>query len=513
MQHNLLNIKFLTTPTISNEAITVMIGNDLNIDYVYPLINSEYHDILSKIVKNNNGIFSGKFGQIISTQTLSSETSRELKTIIIVGLGNANDLGDTCVEKLGSIIFSHAKNNNIENLTITLNKKIGHFEQNKAAALIANGALLNSYKFDKFFTKQKNNLENFKNIKNIEFIVENPKKAEVLFNDHLAVTSGVFFARDLVNQPPNILYPESYALEIKHNLEPLGVKVTILGVKEMKELGMGALLGVAQGSANEPRLVVMEYYNNPDKNKSPLALVGKGVTFDTGGICIKPSVGMGEMKYDMAGSAAVVGAIKAVAARKAKANIVGVVGLVENMPSGTAQRPSDVVSTMSGQTAEVVDTDAEGRLVLADAIWYAQENFKPDYVVDLATLTGAIVIALGNSYAGCFANNEEFAKYMIEAGKETGEEVWHMPLHEDYDRAIDSEIADVANLSNIRGAAGSATAAHFIGRFIQKDVHWIHLDIAGTAWNKKDVALKPKGASGYGVRLLDRLVKNHFETN
>jgi leucyl aminopeptidase len=287
----------------------------------------------------------------------------------------------------------------------------------------------------------------------------------------------------------------------------------VLDEPAMRELGMGALLGVAQGSAKPPRLVVMQWRgagkDKDDGEPAPLAFIGKGVTFDTGGISIKPAAGMGEMKWDMAGSAVVIGLLRLLAARKAKVNAIGVVGLVENMPSGTAQRPGDIVTSMSGQTIEVLNTDAEGRLVLADAMWYCQDRFKPRLMIDLATLTGAIVVALGHHNAGLFTNDDELATRLIEAGKAVGEEVWRLPLAEAYDRDIDSDAADVKNIGGGR-AGGSITAAQFLQRFVNK-VPWAHLDIAGMAWSSKDAPTVPKGATAFGLRLLDHFVAQYYE--
>jgi leucyl aminopeptidase len=287
----------------------------------------------------------------------------------------------------------------------------------------------------------------------------------------------------------------------------------VLDEAAMRELGMGALLGVAQGSAKPPRLVVMQWRgagkDKDDGEPAPLAFIGKGVTFDTGGISIKPAAGMGEMKWDMAGSAVVIGLLRLLAARKAKVNAIGVVGLVENMPSGTAQRPGDIVTSMSGQTIEVLNTDAEGRLVLADAMWYCQDRFKPRLMIDLATLTGAIVVALGHHNAGLFTNDDELATRLIEAGKAVGEEVWRLPLAEAYDRDIDSDAADVKNIGGGR-AGGSITAAQFLQRFVNK-VPWAHLDIAGMAWSSKDAPTVPKGATAFGLRLLDHFVAQYYE--
>jgi leucyl aminopeptidase len=330
-----------------------------------------------------------------------------------------------------------------------------------------------------------------------------------LFTPLEQISHGVFLARDVVTEPPNELYPASYAKRIKSEFAKLGADVSILNEKQLTKLGMGALLGVGQGSERESHVVVIKYQGG-NKKDAPIAFVGKGVTFDTGGISLKPSGGMEDMKYDMGGSASVVGIMRALAGRKAKVNAVGIVGLVENMPGHNAQRPSDVVTSMSGQTIEVLNTDAEGRLVLADILWYAQEKFKPKTVIDLATLTGAIVIALGNEHAGVFTNDDALADKLSKAGTATGEKVWQFPLNSDYDKLLDSKIADMQNISSGRGA-GSITAAQFLQRFIQKGVSWAHIDIAGMAWNSKARDVSPEGASGYGVRLLDQLVAENFE--
>ena len=319
----------------------------------------------------------------------------------------------------------------------------------------------------------------------------------------------MFFARALVSEPPNRLYPESFVSAAKRVLAPLGVKVSSLNETEMARLGMGALLGVAQGSVRKPRLLVMEYRGGR-KGAPPVALVGKGVCFDTGGISLKPSKGMEDMKYDMAGGGAVAGAMAALAGRKAKANVVGLVGLVENMPDGNAQRPSDIVESASGQTIEVLNTDAEGRLVLADVLWYAETKFRPRCMVDLATLTGAIVVSLGGLHAGCFANDEGHARALGAAGRETGELLWDLPLDPRYDALIDSPAADIKNISAGYGA-GSITAAQFLQRFVEASTPWAHLDIAGMAWNDRASATAAGGATGFGVRLLDRFVERTAE--
>ncbi len=376
------------------------------------------------------------------------------------------------------------------------------------AANMAYGALLKSYTFMKYFTKKKD--EEKPSLKILSFSVVNEKQAREKFAPLKAIADSIFLARNYVTEPPNVIYPESYANSIKAELSKLGIKVEILGEAEMKKLGMGSLLGVGQGSERESKMVIMQYNGSKNKKETPVAFVGKGVCFDTGGISIKPSDGMEDMKYDMGGSAAVVGLMHALASRKAKVNAVGVVGLVENMPDGNAQRPSDIVTSMSGQTIEVLNTDAEGRLVLADALWYCQDRFNPKFMIDLATLTGAVVIALGQHKAGLMSNDDQLADQLYNAGEQVGEHLWRLPLGEEYDRQIDSKIADVQNISNMKGA-GTITAAQFLKRFVN-DKKWAHLDIAGMAWATKDKPLVPTNvATGFGVQLLDRLVANHYE--
>lgn len=325
-----------------------------------------------------------------------------------------------------------------------------------------------------------------------------------------ALAEGVALARNLVSEPSNMLYPEAFAERVR-GLEALGVEVTVLGPEALDKSGLKAMLAVGQGSARASQLVVMRWMGAPDREAAPLALVGKGVTFDSGGVSIKPSSNMADMKGDMAGAAAVVGALRALAGRKAPANVVGLVGLVENMPDGNAFRPGDILTSASGKTIEVLDTDAEGRLVLCDVLHYAQQTYKPKAIIDLATLTGAIVVALGNERAGLFSNDDQLAAQIADAGTTAGEPVWRLPLDPAYDKLIDSEIADIKNL-NMSGGAGSITAAQFLQRFIAKDLPWAHIDIAGVAWkSKSNVAWEAGWATGFGVQLLDRLVAAAFE--
>ncbi|CAD7033897.1 leucyl aminopeptidase [Pseudorhizobium endolithicum] len=374
------------------------------------------------------------------------------------------------------------------------------------AADFALGMLLRGYSFDSYKTRKKDDDEKQPKKVDVTIVTECHKDARKAFGNVEAVAGGVLLARDLVNLPPNVLGPVEFA-ERARSLAKLSLEVEILTEKEMGELKMGALLGVAQGSARPPRLAVMQWRGGKPKD-APIAFVGKGVVFDSGGISIKPGAGMEEMKGDMGGAAAVIGLMQVLAARKAKVNAVGIIGLVENMPDGKAQRPGDIVTSMSGQTIEIINTDAEGRLVLADALWYCNDRFKPRFMINLATLTGAILVALGNQHAGLFCNDDELAAQLAGAGEQTGEKVWRMPLGKEYDKMIDSKFADMKNSAGRH--AGAITAAQFLKRFVG-ETRWAHLDVAGTAMNSPSSEISQSWASGYGVRLLDRLVRDHYE--
>jgi leucyl aminopeptidase len=374
-----------------------------------------------------------------------------------------------------------------------------------AAADFALGAVLRHYKFDLYRTKKKDDDKNGASV-DLTVAVADPEAARAAHGSRAGLAEGVVLARNLVNEPPNVLYPEEFANRAKA-LEQLGVSVEILDKNAMTELGMGALLGVGQGSIRESRVVVMRW-NGASAPGEPVAFIGKGVCFDSGGISIKPGAGMEDMKGDMAGAACVVGLMHALAARKAKVNAIGAIGLVENMPDGAAQRPGDIVKSMSGQTIEIINTDAEGRLVLADVLWYVQDKYKPKFMIDLATLTGAILIALGQEYAGLFSNDDELSDRLAKAGQETGEKVWRMPLGPAYDKMIDSKFADMKNTGGRHG--GSITAAQFLQRYVNK-TPWAHLDIAGTGMGPPASDTNQSWGSGWGVRLLDRLVRNHYE--
>ena len=368
------------------------------------------------------------------------------------------------------------------------------------------GFNLKSYTFNKYKTLNK---EKIHQKIDYEIITKNKTKIEKKYKYYDSIKDGVFLTRDLVSEPPNILSPKVYVQEIQ-KLSKLGLKIKSYNEKELKKLGLNALLGVGQGSANETYLVTIEWNGKKNSFKNPLTFVGKGVCFDTGGISLKPAKFMEEMKYDMAGSAVVVGLLKSLALRKAKVNVVGVVGLVENMPGSNAQRPGDIVKSYSGKTIEVLNTDAEGRLVLADALSFTEKKYKPKFIIDLATLTGAIIISLGEEYAGLFSNNDELSKNIFKASENVNEKVWRLPLHKNYDKLIDSTIADVQNI-NYAGGAGSITAAQFLQRFIINKTPWAHLDIAGMAFSKKAANLNPGGATGFGVRLLNNLIREYYE--
>lgn len=442
--------------------------------------------------------FKGKKDEILSVMCPHNISFSQL---IVIGLGKKEDLSLKGLEENGAKAMSVLMKSALSSVTFDISDdKICPI----GVAYFASGMDLRSWKFDKYKTVDVNSS---KGPSSITAITPDVALSEATFARRFAVNEGNRLTRHVVSEPPNVLYPKSMAAQAKE-LEALGVKVEILGEEEMKKLGMNALLGVGQGSQFESQLIVMNW-NGGDSNQTPLAIVGKGVTFDSGGISIKPSANMEDMKYDMGGSGVVLGLMKALALRKAKANVVGVMGMVENMPSGTAQRPADVVKSMSGQTIEVINTDAEGRLVLADALWYTQDRFKPSEMINLATLTGAITVALGYEYAGLFSNNDQLAERLFSVGGDVGEPVWRFPMGKQYDRDIDSDIADVKNVGSGRGA-GSITAAQFLQRFVN-NVPWAHLDIAGMAWDKKDKPLTGKGATGFGVRLLDAFIEKHYE--
>ncbi|MCV3765439.1 leucyl aminopeptidase [Rhizobium sp. TRM95796] len=443
-----------------------------------------------------------KFGKLDLLAPEGSAADR----LMVIGLGARQEFGAQDWMKAGGVVA--AALSGVEKASVFLDVP-DHDTTAKNAADFALGMMLRAYRFDRYKTKKDDSEDNGDGDKSakVTLVTAAHSAAKKAFETTEAVAGGVILARDLVNEPANVLGPEEFAAKAEE-LEKLGVEIEILTEKDMRKLGMGALLGVAQGSVRPPRLVVMQWKGAKPKDKT-YAFIGKGVVFDTGGISIKPAAGMEDMKGDMGGAAAVTGLMHTLAARKAKVNVVGVIGLVENMPDGNAQRPGDIVKSMSGQTIEVINTDAEGRLVLCDALWYANERFKPAFMINLATLTGAIGVALGAHHAGLFCNDDALAANLLISGINTGERLWRMPLGREYDKMIDSRFADMKNTGGSR-QAGAITAAQFLKRFVGS-TPWAHLDIASTAMGAPSDEINQSWASGYGVRLLDELVRAYYE--
>jgi len=444
--------------------------------------------------------FKGKSGAILD---LLEPEGMKIQRLIVVGTGKASELKEKDFLKFGGAVTG--KLNGASEAVTVLAELPDRAMTSDEAAAVASGIRLRAYKFDRYKTKKKDGEDNALRA-DVALAVDDVSATRKAFAPDDNVVDGVILARDLVNEPPNVLYPEEFARRAGR-LRKLGVDVEVLDVKAMTKLGMGALLGVAQGSVRPGRTVIMRW-NGGKRGEAPVAFVGKGVCFDTGGISIKGAANMEDMKGDMGGAACVVGLMHALAARKARVNAVGAVGLVENMPDGNAQRPGDIVTSMSGQTIEIINTDAEGRLVLADVLWYVAKKCKPKFMVDLATLTGAIMVALGTEHAGLFSNNDELAERLLKVGQQTGERVWRMPLGPEYDKQIDSQFADVKNTGGRNG--GSITAAQFLQRFVD-NTPWAHLDIAGTAMGAPKTEINQSWGSGFGVRLLDRLVAEYYE--
>jgi leucyl aminopeptidase len=458
--------------------------------------------LVGKVATANR--FKGKAGSaldILAPQGLNKDL--KASRLIVVGVGKLSAIKDHDFLKWGGAIAGKLRAGS-EAVTVVADLPDGPMKPAQAAA-IASGVRLRAYKFDRYKTKKKDGEETALRA-DVSVAVADVGAARKAFAPDDHIVDGVILARELVNEPPNVLYPVEFARRASQ-LRKLGIDVEVLDVKAMTKLGMGALLGVGQGSTQPSRTVIMRW-NGAKRGEQPVAFVGKGVCFDTGGISIKGASGMEDMKGDMGGAACVVGLMHALAARKAKVNAVGAIGLVENMPDGNAQRPGDIVTSMSGQTIEIINTDAEGRLVLADVLWYVAKKFKPKFMIDLATLTGAIMVALGTEHAGMFSNNDELADRLTSVGLETGEKVWRMPLGPEYDKQIDSQFADMKNTGGRNG--GSITAAQFLQRFVD-DTPWAHLDIAGTAMGAPKTEINHSWGSGYGVRLLERLVAEYYE--
>jgi leucyl aminopeptidase len=443
--------------------------------------------------------FEREAASIAETFVTDGETVRRL---LLVGLGTRRD-DETLLDRVGGALTGRLLTSGETRLVIDI---AGLGLDDSQAARLAFAAAARTWRYDLYRTKLSAKAK--PTLEEVVIVGAGPG-VDAEWEHMAALLAGVSFARELVTEPANVIYPVSFVERCRAAMEGLGVEFEVLDEARMQELGMGALLGVSLGSAQPPRLLAMRWNGAGDAERKPVVLIGKGVTFDTGGISIKPAAGMEAMKWDMGGAGAVAGAMKTLAERKAKVNVVGICGLVENMPDGKAQRPGDVVTSMSGQTIEVINTDAEGRLVLCDALTWAQREYKPEVVVDLATLTGAMLISLGFEYAGLFANDDGLAEQLLAAGKKTGDKLWRFPVGEAYDKLIDSPIADMKNVGPRE--AGSITAASFIARFVEPGVKWAHLDIAGMVWANKSGPLWDKGATGYGVALLDRFIADNFE--
>ena len=445
--------------------------------------------------------FKGKAGQVFDGFV---ERDGQVLRLALAGLGDKSDEARLAnCEKAGAALAAKYQSSGDEELVLDLADSGLTAEQ---AASVLLGLRLRNWRYDVYRTKMKD--EQKITLATVT-VIGAPEGSEAAWDDMARVAGGVEFTRVLITEPANILYPESFVERCRERFEGTGAELIVLDEAQMEELGMGSLLGVGLGSERESRILAIRW-DGGEPGAAPTAFVGKGVTFDTGGISIKPGPGMEDMKWDMGGAGAVAGAMLALVRRKAKANVVGVVGLVENMPDGNAQRPGDIVTSMSGQTIEIINTDAEGRLVLADVLWYCQERFKPQCIVDLATLTGAIIISLGSHKAGLFSNHDGLSAALTEAGDATGEKLWRMPMGDEYDAMINCDIADMKNISDGR-EAGSTTAAQFLQRFIQNNTPWAHLDIAGVAWSKKATPLCPRGAVGWGVRLLNQWIARNYE--
>lgn len=494
------NIRFSSSPLKESDAVILLVAEDAKLGKEGQALDERHGGFISAVLKRNKN-FTGKHGEVLTLPL----PGKGYEQIMIVGLGNIKKLSPVTAEEAGGKACLPLEKMGARNMSVFIDAGPG-LKAPELAAHFAAGLRLRSYKFDKYKSAKKKE----KAERKLNIILKQANEASSLYKKIEAVAQGVFFARDLVNEPPNKIYPELFARRIVKELQPLGIEIDILDEKKMEKLGMGAILAVGMGSENLPRMVIMRWNGGNEKDK-PIALVGKGVTFDTGGISIKPAAGMEEMKMDMAGAAAVVGTMRALAVRKAKANVVGVVGLAENMISGRATRPSDIVTSYAGKTIEVLNTDAEGRLVLADALTYVQRKYKPRAIVNLATLTGAMMVALGYEYCGTFCNDNKLWASLEAAGRETGEKLWRMPLDEVWRKEMESPIADLQNLAKSGRFAGACTAAGFLEHFIDKDMPWAHMDIAGTAWIKSDRPTVPKYGTGFGVRTLDRLIANNYE--
>ncbi|MCB1563252.1 MAG: leucyl aminopeptidase [Alphaproteobacteria bacterium] len=514
------DVKFLKTPAKTTKAVifglyegTAATGPDIK------ALGKEGSALIARALASHK-TFHAKTGEVLE---LSLPESAGFETAFLLGLGKPEDLSTLKAEEAGGKLYPALKKAGIQRAALftSHDKKLKSISAEALGAHIAAGVKLRAYAFDAYKSKTPKAKNTTPTFETLEVISPNQVAAKKAFEELSPMIEGTFWARNLVNEPPNTLYPDAFAQILKTELKPLGVDIEILDEKKMQKLGMGAILAVGMGSARPPRMVLMRWNGlgaaNTGKGAKksaaakPLALVGKGVTFDTGGISLKPGAGMEEMKMDMGGAAAVAGTIKALALRKAKVNVVGIVGLAENMPSAEAYRPGDIITSHAGKTIEVLNTDAEGRLVLADCLSYVQKTCAPHTIIDLATLTGAMIVALGHEYCGTFANDDALWSQMEQASAKTGEKLWRMPLDDLWKKEVESEVADIQNLGKSGRGAGSCTAAGFLHHFIEDGTHWAHMDIAGTAWRKSDQPTVPKFGTGFGVRVLSTLIADHYE--
>ncbi len=498
-----LEILFSKAPHKNSEAAVICFYDNKESSKSVESLNYELNGFVDHVLEKSKS-FKGKFGEI---EILMLSNGSSYDHLVLLGCGDKDKFSNIEAEKLGGKLLAALESSKVESIEFFADNDLK--DSGILMAHLGAGMKLRSYKFEQYKNPDADD-EKFE-LTSAHFVLFDSDIAQNIYDVQACINEGVFFARDLVNEPPNELYPDIYAKRIKAQLKPLGVEIDIFDEKKMRKLGMGALLAVGQGSVNAPRMVVMRWKGNKASSAPPLAFVGKGVTFDTGGISLKPGAGMEDMKMDMGGSAAVVGLMKSLALRKAKVNVVAVVGLVENMPSARAYRPADIVKAYNGKTIEVLNTDAEGRLVLADALSYVQDIYKPEIVIDLATLTGAIIMALGHEYCGTFSNDDELWCNMDLAGAATDEKLWRMPLDKIWKDEMDGTISDIQNMAKSKCGAGSATAAGFLWNFIEEDTKWAHMDIAGTAWIKSDKDITPKYGTGFGVRVLDRFIADNYE--
>ena len=498
-------IRFLPLTAALAPVAIVLAGPDLSLGAVADRLDKQSDGALRRAIAAAD--FKGKARSAIEVLGASGI---DPKRVIVLGTGDRDEAKELDWQRMGGAAFAQVNSRPSAAASLIVEGGEGTAE---IAAQLAQGAMLRAYNFRRYLTRKNTEEANgngSRPLPQLDVLCADPEAATRAFERRRAIANGVYFARDLVNEPANALGPVEFADRLQHLAIP-GLEVEVLDVAQLEALKMGSLLAVGQGSVRPSRVVVMQWHGaKRARNKQPLCFVGKGVVFDTGGISMKPAAGMEDMKGDMGGAACVSGLMQALAERKAPVNAVGLVGLVENMPSGSATRPGDIVTSMSGQTIEILNTDAEGRLVLADVLWYAQERFKPRLIVDLATLTGAIMVALGKEHAGLFSNNDKLARELEEAGEATGEKVWRMPLSAAYDKLIDSKNADMKNIGGRFG--GAITAAQFLQRFIKSpETPWAHLDVAGTAMDSARNEINQSWGSGWGVRLLDKLVQSHYE--